>query len=709
MQHDVREQWAQRRLGGWSSWTARATAAWLLMCSVTGLVLWFGPFSLFNQFGLLLHTLVGLALLPVVVHYSWSHAARYFAAALSQVKFFGWAAGAALLVCVVSGCVLTWQGALEREIGYAWRLAHQLSTLATLAFALPHVIAPLRRETRLARAGEPSVWRSSRAYVRIAAATTVLALMVALAGSLALRKPQLEIEFPADYEQHAYAGLGPFAPSLATTSHGGALAPEALSSSASCGTAGCHEQIYEEWLPSAHRYAAMDEVFQGIQGLMASQNGPVSTRYCAGCHDPISLFSGEKSFSTESLTGKAGLDEGVSCVACHAIQKSDVKGNASYVVQSPQRYLWEGESGWRKEVSDFLIRAYPDHHVASLSRRMFKTSEFCAACHKQFIDESVNNVGWVQLQNQFDNWKSSRWNHASDPEQRLECRECHMPLHDSLDPASGDGADFNRSASDGKHRSHRFLGGNQFIPTQMELPGGDEHARLTHAWLRGEVEIPEIAARWRSGPAAPIEILAPESVRAGDSVKLRVQVLNNKVGHDFPTGPLDIIQAWIEVTVSDAKGQVLLRSGQLDEQRFIETGTFMFKAEPVDRHGNLIDRHNLWEMVGVRFKRALFPGQTEQARYEFLCSGLAGDAPAAPADDASASVDVRLPASVTGPLTVHARLRYRKVDQYLAHFVYGRESGVSSPITDVSEATATIEVASAEPAPPEAGAGGARR
>ena len=48
-----------------------------------------------------------------------------------------------------------------------------------------------------------------------------------------------------------------------------------------------------------------------------------------------------------------------------------------------------------------------------LSKRAFKKPEYCAACHKQFIDKEVNRVGWVQLQNQYDNWKASHWH---DPE-----------------------------------------------------------------------------------------------------------------------------------------------------------------------------------------------------------------------------------------------------------------------------------------------------
>ena len=52
---------------------------------------------------------------------------------------------------------------------------------------------------------------------------------------------------------------------------GGAFDPRSLSGSESCGTSGCHTQILEEWRPSAHRYAAMDTIFQGIQGVMAKE------------------------------------------------------------------------------------------------------------------------------------------------------------------------------------------------------------------------------------------------------------------------------------------------------------------------------------------------------------------------------------------------------------------------------------------------------
>jgi hypothetical protein len=58
----------------------------------------------------------------------------------------------------------------------------------------------------------------------------------------------------------------------------------------------------------------LDTAFQGIQNVMAKQNGAESTRYCGGCHDPISLFSGAKNIFVENLTEQARLQKaGILC------------------------------------------------------------------------------------------------------------------------------------------------------------------------------------------------------------------------------------------------------------------------------------------------------------------------------------------------------------------------------------------------------------
>jgi hypothetical protein len=538
-----------------------------------------------------------------------------------------------------------------------------------------------------------AVLAAEKRWVRGALAWSVGGL--ALVGVLSAIPAPVEWvnEFPADY--HYDEGHSPFSPSLATTVSGGAYDDRSLTGSESCGSSGCHEEIYREWSISAHRWSSMDPAFQAIQEVMAKQNGPESTRYCGGCHDPASLFAGTKNIFTEDLTSIRGYNEGVSCLVCHSIRETDLKGNANYIVDQPERYLYElDERALAKRVSDFLIRAYPRRHLEVFSKRLFKTPEYCAACHKQFIDEEVNKVGWVQLQNQYDNWRKSKWNPEGEPDKVVECRECHMPLQASDDPAAGDDLDSYRTANDGKHRDHRFIAANSFVPKVLGLDGWEKQHELTVAWLQGKRDIPEIAYKWASGPAVDIEIQAPESVRPGEPLDIRVVISSNKVGHDFPTGPLDIIQSWINLEVTDDQGNVLLSSGGVDQGHFIAPGAFMFKAEPVDRYGNLIDRHNLWEMVGVRYRRAIFPGFSDVARYTVICPSEAGPAEAAQGggeDGMHRDFSVST-AGETGVLHVKASLDYRKADQFLLNFMFGEDSGLSAPVVQMSTDEKTIRI-----------------
>jgi len=102
----------------------------------------------------------------------------------------------------------------------------------------------------------------------------------------------------------------------------------------------------------------------------------------------------------------------------------------------------------------------------------------------------------------------------------------------------------------------------------------------------------------------------------------------------------------------------------------------MFKAEPVDQYGNLIDRHNLWEMVGVRYRRALFPGYSDTVEYTI-------DVPATALTATSGE----------GELTVDVGLMYRKVDQFLINFLLGEDSGLTAPVVEMARTSVTIPLA----------------
>jgi hypothetical protein len=697
-------QYAALKSQEWQQPLLRVVSGLLVFETLSGLVIYLLPFSVSTQVTVLVHTAAGVVFVLPYLWYQLRHWWAYRSIRLSHVVLSGYLSMLSSLALVVSGLVLTAQALFGTRISPRWDLVHVVATFGLLASVVPHVVTLMLRARRAPRSAGTGAVRASVRGFALASVCITAALVVMVAGAAgAYRPPALVNELPHDYS-YVYGPKRPFAPSLATTASGGAYDPRSLAGSASCGRSGCHQQIYDEWQVSAHRYAAMDPSFQKVQAVMAEQNGSESTRYCGGCHDPVSLFSGTKNVFVKDLTGQTGYREGISCVACHAIRQTDVKGNAAYVIAQPERYMFELDSGPAKQaVSDYLIRAYPRKHVASLEHKLYKSPQFCAACHKQFIDEEINRVGWVQLQNQYDNWRKSRWNHPGDAKRTIECRECHMALTRSTDPGAGDAADYNRTPADGKHRSHRFLGANQFIPLALGLVGAKEHVKLTERWLRGEIEVPEIADKWRRGPTVPIELVAPEEVTPGRPVVLRTVLTNNKAGHDFPTGPLDIIQAWVEIEVTDQSGRVVFASGQRDSSHFIAPGSFMFKAEPVDQYGNLIDRHNLWEMVGVRYRRALYPGSSDQEQFSFVCPGTivpgSTDEMHRRRNDSTSVLDradtLRLPRGRVTELHATARLMYRKADQFLLNFLFGKESGVTARVTVMSEDRRTIRVSDA--------------
>jgi hypothetical protein len=152
-----------------------------------------------------------------------------------------------------------------------------------------------------------------------------------------------------------------------------------------------------------------------------------------------------------------------------------------------------------------------------------------------------------------------------------------------------------------------------------------------------------------------------------------------------------MIQSWVELHVKDENGKVLFASGERNSRNFLEPGTFLFKAEPVDQYGNLIDRHNLWEMVGVRYRRSLFPGYSDTVEYNVMCpSGNPRLAASKAQGDQEFSVPV---GQASGTLRVDATLHYRKIDQFLLNYVLGEKPGLTAPVVDIASASSVVCVA----------------
>ena len=661
-----------------------AVSVSLAFLSLSGLWLFLGPFSIFSQLLVLAHTVLGLGLVALFVRYLLRHISDWWRQQVTAEMILGYALLAAVTMALATGVLNTVAAALGSRLSPLWDLLHLISGLTVPALLLAHLLLAFRRRwpaTRRDPALRSALGRFPRRLGFVLA--TGLALL-ALAAALWPRGEHRRA-VPEDYALPAYAQQfdeyrgNPFAPTYARTEDMELVAPALLANSASCGSAGCHQEILAEWQPSAHRFAAMNPPFQEVQRLFAAERDMAETRYCAGCHDPISLFAGAKDLSRPELSAP-GVEEGISCVACHAISHVDQRGNADYVLTPPAKYLGELGTGWNKAVADFLIRAYPRQHLADYDRNVLRTAEFCGACHKQFIPEALNRFGLVSGQNQYDEWKSSHW-HSENPATDLSCRDCHMRLvAGSRDPGKGEAGDRRRDDEDGAHRHHGFIATNNFMPALLRLPHWQEQVRLTEEWVRGETVIPEIAHLWPEGPVVGLEILAPPRAEADQPLELRVMITNRKAGHNFITGPLDFIRSWVHLRVFDGQGRLLAEWGAVDpETRRIldqdgDGGTLVLQSMPVDENGDVLERHELWKKAGGQGSRVLFPAYTDSQRYQ-----------------------LQLPADAEGPLEVVAHLNYRRYRQrFLELVVPGLEerTGVIQPIVTQAEANRTVPLAS---------------
>ncbi len=685
-------------IAGWSSKLTAFVVGGLVIEILTGLWVLCTPFSITAQLQLILHTLAGIILiLPYAVH-QWGHVATWYNQKASVDMVLGYASLVATTVCMVSGVAVTVQTALGTRLHPTWDLIHMVSGVLTGAVVTIHVglvYARRREQTRKSPELAAAIGQLGRrvlGYTGAGVGAVCLGMLLAPVAPTRFAPPE-DYSLPT-YAQNfeEYRG-NVFAPTYARTESGMFVEPAALSGSTNCGTSNCHEQILAEWQPSAHRFSAMNPPFKMVQRDFAEDREPQETRYCAGCHDPISLFAGAENLH---LMGDdaPGMQEGTSCAVCHSISSVDARGNADYVLTAPSKYLWEDEDGLGKILSDFLIRAYPHQHLADYDRNVLRTPEFCGACHKQFIPEALNRFGMSPGQNQYDAWRKSHW-HSEHESEDLSCRDCHMRLvYDSRDPGHGEDADRRRTSDDGAHRHHGLVATNSFMSEVLKLPHWEEQVRLTKEWVAGETVLPEIADLWPEGPVASLDIDAPTSAVAGEDITLHVGVANRKVGHNFTAGPLDFIRVWVHMTIHDGAGNLVAEWGQLDPttRRICDSagkphepgnsrnsGTLVLEGQPLDENGEFLMEHELWRMAGGMGKRVIFPNHSDRHSYTFT-----------------------VPSDAEGPLRVHADLNLRRYRQdFLDRVVpdMERDSGVYQPTLRQAQAKCEIGLLSGTPSP----------
>jgi Flp pilus assembly protein TadD len=597
---------------------------------------------------------------------------------------------ACFAVSVVSAGALTYLG---NTTDYRWILwTHIISASLGLVALIPFA----SRKASESRGG----WRT----FRNAFALSLVLLAVFPASTSLYRKlrpnPNDRIVNPltAPTSMNGEGGgpKSPFFPSSAKTNVGGIIPANFFMDSQTCGE--CHKDIYEQWKSSMHHFSSFNNQFyrKSIE-YMQDVVGAQPSKWCAGCHDHAMFFNGRFEIPVKEQIDTPEARAGLACTSCHAITHVDSSmGNGGFTIEYPPLHqLATSKNRYMHALDHFLTYLDPMPHKKTFLKPFMRgkdSPEFCSACHKVHLDVPVNNYRWFRGFNEYDNWQASGVSGQGArsfyyPAQSQTCAECHMPLVDSKDPGN----------INGKVHSHRFPAANTAVPyvnrdaVQLKtvedfLKSGivsvDIFAMSPVESNKGQAEMvrrsgeaPQTMSTFAVGEEAestgPVVIREVGRVAApidhagtclvpGTTARVDVVVRTRKLGHFFPGGTVDAFDVWLELQGKDADGKVIFWSGRVldDGKGPVEAGAHFYRSYQLDGEGNPINKRNAWQTRSVLYVHLIPPGAADVAHYL-----------------------VKIPKDVKGPISLTAKLNYRKFEWYFNQWAY---AGKAKPGQDPS-------------------------
>lgn len=525
--------------------------------------------------------------------------------------------------------------------------------------------------------------------------TAPVALSAVLALALRYGQPPERIRNPKTValtmQQEGQGPRSPFWPSSARTNTNGLIPSDFFMESQQCGE--CHKDIYEEWKSSMHHWASFNNQFYKATILhMQDLSGTQGSKWCAGCHDHAVFFNGRFDRPMKEQQDTPEAQNGLGCMSCHSmVHVYSTMGQGDYQLEYPPLHeLASSRNPVIHKLDAFLTYLNPEPHRRTFLKPFMReqNAEYCASCHKVHLDEPVNHYRWLRGFNEYDNWQASGVSGQGArsfyyPAKSSDCADCHMPLRPSHDPG-------NRN---GKVHSHRFAAANtavasvnhddaQLTETEAFLKSGfitvdlfaaspvaPGHARPDEMRRRAS-DVPTLSSTFavgeeseQSGPvtirevgkiAAPLN--APGVAFApGSTVRVDAVVRTRKIGHFFPAGTVDGYDVWLEFQARDCNGRVLAWSGRVadDGRGPVDRGAHFYRSYLIDEKGNPINKRNAWQARSTFYVRLIPPGAADTVHYL-----------------------VEIPKDAAGPITLEAKLNYRKFTDYYTKFAYG---GVPKP------------------------------
>lgn len=615
----------------------------------------------FYQWMVLLHLSLGLLLLLPFMAFAYFHLVATRKRKNRTAVRVGYALLAVCFTLLISGILLfrvegfpKLQDSQARSLIY-W--AHVISPLAVVWLYIIHRLA-----------GPPIKWRVGLSYAA-AVALVMGALMV-----LRLQDPR-DLQVVGSPKSKDY-----FEPSLVRTRGGNFIPERTLMDDKYC--LDCHQDVHSDHYHSAHHFSSFNNPaylasVAETRQISTERDGTVkASRFCAGCHDPVPFLSGKFDDPNFDMFKDPTAHAGITCVVCHSItsvgnEEGHVVGNGDYSIEEPIHYPFAySDNPVLKWINHQLIKAKPAFHKQMFLKPMHKSAEFCATCHKVNLPGELNGYKeWLRGQNHYDPYLLSGVSgHGLSsfyypPVAETNCNECHMPRKESNDF----GAILNTLTGKTEVHNHLFPSAN----TAMAWWNEDEKTIKAHQdYLQGVMRL-DIFGVKEDGKIdgtlhAPLGEQVP-TLEPGKSYLLETVIRTAKMGHLFTQGTVDSNEVWLEVTAienaefgSDGRlvnGRVLGSIGGIDNKGEVDPWSHFVNVFMLDRFGNRVNRRNAQDIFTPLYNRQIPPGAAHVSHYR-----------------------LDIPGDAQGPVTVVAKLNYRKFDWDYLRFVHEYHQDHNRPL-----------------------------
>jgi tetratricopeptide (TPR) repeat protein len=464
-----------------------------------------------------------------------------------------------------------------------------------------------------------------------------------------------------------------FTPGNIQVQGAGFIQPGAFPTAEYCGT--CHQEAYAQWRQALHSNAFRTPFYRTSVNILIRDKtrGIAFARHCDSCHNPIGVISG--ALTEDSKVDRARFDsDGLTCTTCHSVLSLDsTNGNASVQMGVPAVIVDEKGERIPGMVPFDMILRHPERHSQAVMHDFLHKPEFCAACHKANLPATLNDYKFLRAFTAYDEWQQSKFSQRNPltfyTADFTTCQGCHMKRNAITHPDYG--------AKDGTLVSHRWLAGNTAVPFYY---GFDEQLSKTIDFLRAgnylNVDIFAIKSASDDKLIAPLGRVS-YALAPSDTLEAYVVVQNKNIGHSLVPEVRDLYEAWTEFTVKDSSGKEIYHSGFLKPDGMLDPRAHSFTNRPVTDQGDFVDNHKVFTIHSVAYDNTVAAGRSVLVRYQF-----------------------RIPANITGAITLTAKVNYRHLRQSYLNNIFGKDHP-AYPVVEIASRTRTLNIGKNEPEDPD--------